>query len=48
MVTLLTAVFVASLLGSLHCAGMCGPLACYIAPKPGSPTSVRFDATNCR
>ena len=35
----LIAILVASLFGSLHCAGMCGPLACYIAPKPGSPSS---------
>ena len=25
MIALLTTVFVASLVGSLHCAGMCGP-----------------------
>jgi sulfite exporter TauE/SafE len=31
--------FVAGLVTSLHCAGMCGPLACYIAPRPGSPSS---------
>jgi hypothetical protein len=28
--------FLAGLLTSLHCAGMCGPLACYLAPAPGS------------
>ncbi len=31
--------FAAGLVTSLHCAGMCGPLACYLAPKPGSGTS---------
>lgn len=31
--------FIAGLVTSLHCAGMCGPLACYIAPKPGSATT---------
>lgn len=31
--------FLAGLVTSLHCAGMCGPLACYIAPKPGSGAS---------
>ena len=31
--------FVAGLVTSLHCAGMCGPLACYLAPRPGSTTS---------
>lgn len=31
--------FLAGLVTSLHCAGMCGPLACYIAPKPGSSSS---------
>lgn len=31
--------FIAGMVTSLHCAGMCGPLACYIAPKPGSPSS---------
>ena len=31
--------FVAGLVTSLHCAGMCGPLACYLAPKPGSASS---------
>jgi sulfite exporter TauE/SafE len=31
--------FLAGLVTSLHCAGMCGPLACYIAPRPGSPSS---------
>lgn len=24
---------------SLHCIGMCGPIACYLAPKPGSSAS---------
>ncbi|WP_238710172.1 sulfite exporter TauE/SafE family protein [Oceanipulchritudo coccoides] len=31
--------FIAGMVTSLHCAGMCGPLACYIAPKPGSASS---------
>lgn len=31
--------FVAGLVTSLHCAGMCGPLACYLAPSPGSASS---------
>ncbi|MBL9206163.1 MAG: sulfite exporter TauE/SafE family protein [Opitutaceae bacterium] len=31
-----TAAFVAGLVTSLHCAGMCGPLACLLAPAPGS------------
>ena len=28
--------FAAGMVTSLHCAGMCGPLACYLAPPPGS------------
>lgn len=28
--------FLAGLVTSLHCAGMCGPLACFLAPPPGS------------
>jgi sulfite exporter TauE/SafE len=31
--------FLAGMVTSLHCAGMCGPLACYLAPRPGSDTS---------
>jgi sulfite exporter TauE/SafE len=31
--------FLAGMVTSLHCAGMCGPLACYLAPKPGSGSS---------
>jgi len=28
------AAFIAGLVTSVHCAGMCGPLACYLSPKP--------------
>ncbi len=39
MIAPLSAVFVASLLGSLHCAGMCGPLACAATlPRAATPT----------
>jgi len=31
------AAFVAGLVTSLHCAGMCGPLACMLAPARGEP-----------
>jgi sulfite exporter TauE/SafE len=31
--------FLAGMVTSLHCAGMCGPLACYLAPGPGSKSS---------
>lgn len=31
--------FLAGMVTSLHCAGMCGPLACFLAPKPGSAVS---------
>ena len=31
--------FLAGLVTSLHCAGMCGPLACYLAPGPKSSAS---------
>ncbi len=31
MLTLIGAVFVASLVGSMHCAGMCGPFVCFYA-----------------
>jgi sulfite exporter TauE/SafE len=31
--------FVAGLVTSLHCAGMCGPLACYLGPVPGKRSS---------
>lgn len=37
------AAFVAGLVTSLHCAGMCGPLACMLTPGPGDrsdPTTV--------
>ncbi|MCE7973484.1 MAG: sulfite exporter TauE/SafE family protein [Leptolyngbya sp. PLA1] len=41
MIAPLGAVFVASLLGSLHCAGMCGPLACAATlPRAASPTPI--------
>ena len=43
MSALLTAVFVASLLGSLHCAGMCGPFVAFatLHPKGSLPRPVR-------
>lgn len=31
-----SAAFIAGLVTSLHCAGMCGPLACTVLPGPGS------------
>lgn len=31
--------FIAGLVTSLHCAGMCGPLACYLSPRPGDSSS---------
>jgi sulfite exporter TauE/SafE len=31
--------FIAGLVTSLHCVGMCGPLACSLIPKPGSDNS---------
>lgn len=31
--------FLAGMVTSLHCAGMCGPLACYLAPRPGDSAS---------
>jgi len=36
MTALLTAVFIASLVGSLHCAGMCGPLMACAVARPES------------
>ena len=39
MATLIAAVLVASLLGSLHCAGMCGPFAAFAVLTPGGPDS---------
>jgi len=36
--------FVAGLVTSLHCAGMCGPLACFIAPRPGEQASFAASA----
>ncbi len=34
MTALLTAVFIASLVGSLHCAGMCGPFVAFATLRP--------------
>ena len=31
--------FIAGLITSLHCAGMCGPLACSVMPGPAAPVS---------
>ncbi|MCX5767705.1 MAG: sulfite exporter TauE/SafE family protein [Gemmatimonadetes bacterium] len=39
MIALVASVFVAALLGSAHCAGMCGGLACFVAGT--GPTSAR-------
>lgn len=48
MAALITAVFIASLLGSLHCAGMCGPLAAFaVVPQSGHPTSGNVLALQC-
>ena len=38
-----SAAFVAGLVTSLHCAGMCGPLACWLTPtKPGEDASTIY------
>ncbi|MBL8761617.1 MAG: sulfite exporter TauE/SafE family protein [Phycisphaerae bacterium] len=42
MIATLTGVLAASLLGSLHCAGMCGPLAA-IASSPSAPVQLTHD-----
>ncbi len=39
------AAFVAGLVTSLHCAGMCGPLACLLAPARGDRTDPQTVAT---
>jgi sulfite exporter TauE/SafE len=39
------AAFVAGLVTSLHCAGMCGPLACALAPGRGEATDLRTTST---
>ena len=39
------AAFVAGLVTSLHCAGMCGPLACLLAPAKGDRTDPQTVAT---
>jgi sulfite exporter TauE/SafE len=39
------AAFVAGLVTSLHCAGMCGPLACVIVPGPGSRRDAQTTST---
>ncbi|HWA08502.1 MAG TPA: sulfite exporter TauE/SafE family protein [Opitutaceae bacterium] len=39
------AAFVAGLITSLHCAGMCGPLACALMPMRGDPVDGRTVAT---
>lgn len=45
MSALLLAVVTASLLGSLHCAGMCGPLSVALLPRGGRPAArVRVQA----
>lgn len=44
---LLAGIFVASLLGSIHCAGMCGPLTClYSGSGAGSPRLTAHAAYN--
>jgi uncharacterized protein len=40
-----TAAFVAGLVTSLHCAGMCGPLACALLPNRGDRTDVNTVST---
>jgi sulfite exporter TauE/SafE len=42
MTTLLLTVFVASLLGSLHCIGMCGPFVAFYSGADGSGGARRF------
>ena len=44
MTTLITTVFIASLLGSLHCAGMCGGVValCVSVEGPETETSPEF------
>lgn len=39
-VTSIGTAFVAGLITSLHCVGMCGPMACVFLPRPGSGGSV--------
>jgi sulfite exporter TauE/SafE len=39
------AAFVVGLVTSLHCAGMCGPLACALAPGPGEAADMRMTST---
>ncbi len=39
------AAFVAGLVTSLHCAGMCGPLACALTPGPGEDADLRMTST---
>lgn len=41
MISLVATVFVASLLGSLHCVGMCGPLLAFAVGQPGENQSHR-------
>ncbi len=41
-VTWLGGVFLASLLGSLHCAGMCGGLTCFVAGRGGARALVAY------
>lgn len=41
MITLLGTVFVASFLGSLHCAGMCGGVVAFVAGAPGQKSVTR-------
>ncbi len=38
------AAFIAGLVTSLHCAGMCGPLACSLMPGPGSAGRQNYSA----
>jgi sulfite exporter TauE/SafE len=40
--------FVAGLVTSLHCAGMCGPLACWLTPtKPGEDAATVYSVYHC-
>ena len=45
MIAMVLGVFVSSLLGSLHCAGMCGPLVAAYAGMPGGDAPWRRRAT---
>ncbi|MEO8000019.1 MAG: sulfite exporter TauE/SafE family protein, partial [Gemmatimonadaceae bacterium] len=44
MIATAVGILTASMLGSIHCAGMCGPFVCFYAGGPAKPVQLRSHA----